>query len=293
MDRKYIDTLYVSMEGQLAEISAIPEKFSDALGIVTSAMHLLHGHFLACSLSKEDEIEFFKHIKPRFYQWYIYLVERQQVLSGIGISTEHMARDYYLQELTFIKRFFEQQGFVYQYYLSGECSKDDEYFLRANFKPALDLPVFSLAGFSTNQDYLFAKFLAYERLQEFLIVRLRASYTNEAGTLYGQLRSAQRRTWTDEKIKLVELAYGIYFMGSVDFGKAEISDIVAGLEYCFNIDIGVAYRRFVEISRRKSESHTAYLDAMRAEIHRRITEKDRYKPLVVKERSDQSTDKNR
>ncbi|QDW27258.1 hypothetical protein FFJ24_021470 [Pedobacter sp. KBS0701] len=291
MDRVYIGELSASMELELAGTDGFPEHLSTSLGIVSKTMRLLHAHVCAEGFSEHEEIEFFKSIKPRFYQWYIFLVERQNILKGLCIGTEHMARDYYLQELSFIKRFFDQHAFVYQYYLAGESSKDDEFFLRANFVPALDQPMFQLSDFSTNQDYTFAKIMAYERLQEFIIIRLRATYASDAGTILSEIRSASRRTWTDDKIKLVELAYGIYFMGSVDFGKAEISDIISSLEICFNIDLGVAYRRFVEISRRKSDSHTFYLDAMRAEIERRITDKDRYRPPVP--RPGNPSDKNR
>lgn len=274
MDRVYIGKLYASMESELAGIYELPEQFSNSLGIVSSAMHQLHRHISSSGFFGTEEIEFFKEIKPKFYHWYIFLVERHNVIKGLSMGTEHMARDYYLQELSFIKRFFDQNAFVYQYFLAQEISKDEEYFLRSNFEPAFERPIFQLENFSTNQDYLFAKFMAYERLQEFVVTRLRATYVSDASTIFGELSSAKKRTWTDGKIKLVELAYGIYFMGSVDFGKAEIYDIISALEESFNIHLGVAYRRFVEISRRKSESHTSYLDAMRAEIVRRITEKD-------------------
>ncbi|WP_431293369.1 RteC domain-containing protein [Pedobacter sp. P26] len=293
MNRTYIDGLYAAMEDELADIHQFPEHFSRSLGIVSSSMQLIHNHIISDGFACDsDEIEFFKVIKPRFYHWYIFLVERHNIMKGLAIGIEHMARDYYLQELSFIKRFFDQHAFVYHYFLEGETSRDCDFFLRSTFQAALDAPGFMLGNFSTNHDYTFAKIMAYERLQEFLIVRLRATYTAEVGTILGELRSAKKRTWTDEKIKLVELAYGIYFMGSVDFGKADISDIIAGLENCFNVHLGVVYRRFVEISRRKSESHTAYLDAMRTEIVRRIHEKDRYKPFVPKKRPGSDTDKN-
>ncbi|PWS32653.1 RteC domain-containing protein [Pedobacter paludis] len=294
MDKIYIDEIYSRLESELSEVDPFPDLFSNALGIVSSYMHLLHGHILESGFADEgEEIYFFKHVKPRFYHWYIFLVERHTISKGLAIGTEHMARDYYLQELSFIKRYFDQNGFIYHYFLEGETSRDADFFLRSFFQPALDSPGAVFPNFSTNHDYTFSKILAYEKLQEFLVIRLRATYATDVSTILGELRSGRKRTWTDEKIKLVELAYGIYFMNSVDFGKADITDIISALEDAFNVHLGVVYRRFVEISRRKSTSHTSYLDAMRAEIVRRITEKDRYKPFGPKKKTDGDPDKNR
>lgn len=86
------------------------------------------------------------------------------------------------------------------------------------------------------------------------------------------------RRWTGEKINLIEIAYGIYFTGQMNDGKADIKDIIGWMETSLNIDLGQVYRMFIDISRRKTTSYTKFLESMSKAIHQHIEETYDYKP---------------
>lgn len=213
----------------------------------------------------QHEINFFKYVKPRFQAWHIYVVELYHVMSLIPVGTDEMIRDYYVNELLIIDRFFKRYGFHYQYYLAGECSRDQDFFLRRNLKdlpPELGIPT-RLDPFISSMDYLFAKFKAFEMLRDCLSRRTKdLSRGREIEVLELELRE-KRRWWSGNKIELVELAYGLYHTKRINGGRAEVGEIIAWLEDSLHVDLGQSYRMFTDISRRKLVSHTKFIDEMR------------------------------
>lgn len=243
--------------------------------------------------SEKDEIHFFKHTKPRFSAWQIYILELHQVLSAVPIDTEERIRDYYREELRVRDRFFRLHAFHYQYYLASEQCKDEAFFLRRNrsaFPPGQEL-LATDPDFSTNLDHLFGMFRAYEMLRDFLIKRIRILYQEPNHTFVKEIMDSRKRRWSGSKTELVEFAYGIYFSRRVNGGKADISDIIGWLEESFNEDLAQAYRMFVDITRRKTISHTQYLDEMRGAIHRHIEESLQYKPKKSIPKNGMTTEK--
>jgi len=216
----------------------------------------------------QHEINFFKHVKPRFQSWHIYIVELNHIISLMPIGSEEMIREYYLNELKILERFFKRYGFYYQYYLVGECSRDGDFFLRRNLK---DLPPEhrssnQLESFATSMDYLFAKFKAYEMLRDCIARRINdLSSRRDIQALELELLQ-KRRCWSGNKIELVELAYGLYHTKRINAGKAEVGEIIAWLEESLNVDLGQSYRMFTDISRRKLVSHTKFIDEMRTKL---------------------------
>jgi len=90
--------------------------------------------------------------------------------------------------------------------------------------PDLD-PEFSTAG-----DYLFAKFIAYERLQEYLISCFYHRASDEPA-LGKPKRKAMN--WTGDKSNLIELANALYGTQQINEGKITISEIIEWLEASF------------------------------------------------------------
>lgn len=270
------ENLYLEMTARLHKEK---QEITGDLSRLSSSLEIIEGTVIRLSklvnnlgfLTESEEILFFKEIKPKFYSWKIFVVEQFNIVSNVPVDTDFAIRDYYAREIEFLKRYFEQNQLLYQYYLSNQTALDEEYFLRRNRQSIL--PAVNYGEFETNGDYPFAKFRAYEKLREFLLSRVRLLYNNTDSSLFRILSKNVGLKWTDEKVKLVELAYGIYFMGSLNNGKADISDVVDFLERSLNIDLGVAYRKFIDISRRKNKGYTVYLDSMRDAIHNHIRER--------------------
>lgn len=219
-----------------------------------------------------EEINFFKKIKPVFYASKIFEIDFYQftIKTPMGDNSEIMI--YYKEELHEIQRFFKLNIFHYKYYLLGLSDLDNLYFLRNALIPAgliHEMPEQD-SSFSSSHDYLFAKFLAYERLQMHILNQIKVLNNIQLPAVSVTESSALK--WTGEAINLVEVAYGIWLTGQLNNGNATITDIITWFEEKFQIKIGRAYRRWTEISGRKRISSTKYIDAIRDSINKRIDE---------------------
>lgn len=224
-----------------------------------------------------EEITLFKYGKPKIVAKQIYALEMFTIESSKPIGDELLLKAFYEQELKFIRRLFDQHRFLYQYYLLDGAELDALYFVRRADVPASLLPDGPDLDpdFSTAGDYLFAKFIAYERLQEYLIGCL-YHRKDEEPTLTKPKRKPMN--WTGDKSNLIEVAYGLYGTRQINEGNVTIAEIIEWLEESFQISLSRYYRRFSEIKMRKLISPSKYLDEMREAFLRYIEEGDAWKP---------------
>jgi hypothetical protein len=283
--KEFIDQCYQQMEDDLslfAEIGdATIKKLSGGINCVQGYLGQLKNYIKQHPFADEaEEITFFKYNKPRFYCQLIYLVEEFGIRQNLPPGSVQMQRSYYVQELEYLGRTFSHHRSLYQYYLDRETHHDRDYFLRSNLEhlQAGNESILPDPDFSTNQDYLFARFRAAHLLQDFLIAQITALENCSTEYLAGQISGKPPRRWTGDKINLIELAYGIYLTGQMNDGKAEIREIISWLEISLNTDLSQVYRMFLDIRRRKSMSYTKFLDKMVAAVHQHIGETNNYKP---------------
>lgn len=65
--------------------------------------------------------------------------------------------------------------------------------------------------------------------------------------------STSSLTWTGTQSDLVELIYGLYFCGNINFGNIEIKEIANSFEKFFHIKLTQFYNTFIAIRNRKKE----------------------------------------
>jgi len=226
--------------------------------------------------NQEEEIEFFKYWKPRFVCEQILAFELFTIETSRPLADELLLKSFYEQELKVIKRFFEQYRFMYQYYQLEASDLDHLLFVRNAHPSAILLPETQVEPptFSTAADYLFAKFIAFEKLQDYLVSKLYQPYDN-SGQEPGLNKTGLK--WTGDSINLVELAYGIWLTGQVNNGNASITEIVLWLEKHLQVNIGRAHRRWTEIAQRKSLSSTRYIDQVKDAINKRLDDENSLK----------------
>ena len=221
-----------------------------------------------------QEIDFFKHQKPLFVCEQIYLTEYATVFLGKPSLSDGLLEAYYLEELKCLQLFINRFGFLYQCYKMEAADLDHILFLRDAGPSGMLLPDMADADplFSTNGDYLWAKFMAYERLMTWLedeLKRLRGG----GGAVVPQ--AAERAgpgglKWTGETINLVEIAYGIWLTGQLNNGQVSITEIVEFLEKTFRVHVGKPHRRWQGIVNRKRLGYTRFLDECKLAIEKRI-----------------------
>ena len=215
-----------------------------------------------------EEIRFFKYQKPLILGRLLYFYKLYQIESNRPPSYE-LAVGYYQCEIEKLKTVFERSLSFFQYYRSGATYRDSFYFKRGQteISPETDTFLFEPeAELSTGYDRLVARLIAVELLLVFLTKQLHQPAD-------GEPLSGKKLYWTDKKAAAVELIYGIYAVGSMDNGKADIIDIVTAFERMFHIDLGDVYHTFIAMRNRKN-SRTVYLDQMIVKLLKRMDETD-------------------
>lgn len=241
------------------ETLSLTERFNQAMPMVTKFLDFARQERLVLGFADRfEEIYFFKFEKPEYYAMKIYVANWFTLMNGRPKGTAVQLREFYSEELRFIYRFFAQHAFHYQYYRSGMTELDELLFVRGvDVSPVFVLEVPELdASFCTSGDYLFAKFMAYERLQELVLGELDQLEVRERSVLSvvgaGAGGSAAKVfDWTGEVINLVELGYALYVSGQIGGGKAGLGEIFRWLETSFGVEIGIPANRLREIKRRK------------------------------------------
>ncbi|MGZ3751865.1 MAG: RteC domain-containing protein [Flavisolibacter sp.] len=273
----YVKTLYQTL---LNSLDGIPDVKNLAVKNpatvaehVNSSLRDLKSFFIENPFHDQNaQIHFFKYEKPKFYGEYIYALELFTIASNKPHGEDTVIKNYYEQELRFIKRFFDQNRFLYQYYLLDGMEMDSIYFLPGDKLTDMLLPEAPDTDpqFSTPGDFLFSKFLAYERIQEHLINLLFPSGAKE--------KRKKILNWTGDKINLIEIAYGIYDTAQINHGDVDIVDIISSLEELLNVNLSRHYRIFSEMKNRKSVSPTRYLDHMSEMLKQHLTAGDAFLP---------------
>ena len=76
--------------------------------------------------------------------------------------------------------------------------------------------------------------------------------------------------WTGNAIDLVEMIYGIHEMGCINDGEIPLKQLAPALYSFFGVETKDCYRFYTDIKRRKTVSHTQFLEQMQARLNERI-----------------------
>lgn len=225
--------------------------------------------------SQEEEIHFFKEIKPQFtskiiYYNTIFKIEMKKPNGGYRIL-----KKYYNNELIKLKAFFDNELDFYKYYRSGNIYLDYKYFLRGKFDIKLSLSSYYFetdTSFSTSHDFKVAKILANDLIQLYLENKL-IMIDNKDNVEKSQRKPNVKLTWTSSKVALTELLYALHSEGVFNNGAADLKDIAEYLEHVFEIDLGQYRRTFLEIRVRKTE-RSKFLISLNEALIKRMDNSD-------------------
>lgn len=262
MRRKTLKVAFREMHSEVESLLAnealsLMQRFNQAMPLVATFLDYARLERLDVGFSDQmEEIYFFKFEKPEYYAMKIYVAGWYTLMNGRPKGTAQQQREYFTEELRFIYRFFSQHAFHYQYFRSGMTELDELLFVRGvEVAPVFILEVPELdASFCTSGDYMFAKFIAYERLQELILAEIDqldqgTRLVIPAGSPV--IGGGKVMEWTGEVINLVELGYALYVSGQIGGGKAGLGEIFRWLESSFGLEIGIPANRLREIKRRK------------------------------------------
>jgi hypothetical protein len=231
--------------------------------------HLRQNKFL----SQDNEILFFKEIKPALYCKLIYFIKIFNIESKRPNGSDKSQKRYLLKELDKLENYFSENLEFYQYIRNNMTYLDDKYFVRGKHDLHLYIDSFYFDAdpeFSTSHDFKVAKIMA----NDLLCVYLKSELATIDRKEYLVNRHPQiikgKYTWTDSKISLVELIYALQALGSINRGMIDIKELALFVESIFCIDLGDFYRTYLEIKTRQNPSK--FLDTLKAALNKKIEE---------------------
>ena len=186
--------------------------------------------------SKEEEIYFFKHIKPEVLSRLLYFTEIYNTEMRKPHGSIEVLKKYYNDRLDELTSYFESNLDFYQYYRSKATHLDNHYFVRGHID-------FKLCP----------NCVPYDRDPEF--------------------STEHPFRWTATKIAAVELGYAIYAAGVLNNGQTDIKEIMTFMEASFQIDLGDYYRTYITMKDRKKD-RTSFLNSLIKSLLKKMDEDD-------------------
>lgn len=226
--------------------------------------------------SKEEEICFFKHIKPQIFSKLIYYVKLFNIESKRPRGSSKFQIKYLNEHINKLQVYFNDNLEFYHYYRRGATTPDAEYFTRG--KSDLRLPTESYHffiddQFATSQDSSVAMIMAYDMLIVYLKQEIEKLEFKNLVNHNVMKNTTSKLFWTGNKTELIELIYALHSSGTINSGTADIKELATMFEQLFNIQLGNYYHTFIEIRARKS-SKTKFLDKLTDSLNRRFEDSD-------------------
>jgi len=222
--------------------------------------------------SEDDEIHFFKYVKPRVNSYLIFFsvlaeIETEKLL----VSEKELTCCIQKKERMFRYIMRENREFV-TYYRAGLTHLDRIYFLRGenitvlskHSTKQLDDP-----EFNTSHDSVAANIMAFDLFQRHL------SPKPELHNIMNPPKPKLK--WTANKLDLVELIYALQASGALNYGEVELKDISSSFEQVFQIKVGDLYRSFHDISNRKKQQ-VKFVNRLEEKLKQKIQELDGFYP---------------
>ncbi|MCU0336568.1 MAG: RteC domain-containing protein [Sediminibacterium sp.] len=224
--------------------------------------------------SQEDEIRFFKELKPTVVSKFIYWSSILSLETKKPIGSDKAQRKFYKAALKDLIRFWNQNLEFYQYYRSKNNCLDHVLFVRGKEDVHLLIEpdyFYANPAFCTSHDLKVAKIMAYDILAIYLKSEITKIEGKNSKNGFNVLDTSQLY-WTDNKISLVELIYALHCQGTFNRGTADIKELATAFEKLFNVDLGDIYRSYIEIKGRQNP--TKFLDDLKTKLNSKIRIED-------------------
>lgn len=202
---------------------------------------------------QEEEIQFFKTIKPKFTSKLIFYKKVKKMEVGTPQGTIEAITEYYKNELQKLNFFFSENAVLYNYYRLDSTYLDSQLFVRNNYNvcPNVNPAYYEMDHrFATSHDSDLAKILAHSMFQSYVENKL-LNLNDVKPFELEKMFEDEALMWTGKKSDLVEIIYAFYYAKVINNGKADIAQIARAFEKMFNLRLGKFYRTKSHIKERK------------------------------------------
>lgn len=201
-------------------------------------------------LSIDEEIAFFKQVKPQIDYVYIYLKLLLEFYNGYNWIAYRNTK-IYKQKIEKILEFLHPHKEFHTYLKSGASHYDEFYFRRMaeTNKPRTIYNFNADPLVCCSHGFLMAMIMAYERFEQFCNYHIQQIKNGNI-----KYKSTANFQWKAKKVDAIELVYALYYSGAIDTSLCTIYDLAYTFEHLFKIEITEhIYRDFIDIKRRKIE----------------------------------------
>lgn len=277
MMNNHIRTILYELEEKLNQISYdyddTIELCGNSISEILSHTEQVKAYVLENSFeNQEEEIHFFKHLKPKFTSKLIYFKKVMKLEKLTPIGSNEVKINFFNNQLLKLNISFTEDADFYLYYRHNNEYLDKTIFTRCydDVCPNVDPAYFDMDHrFSTSHDNSVAKVLANDMLQHYIENKIK--YINEVKSFPETSTFEDNNLkWTGNKSDLIELIYALHYAGVINFGTAGIAEITRGFEKLFNINLGKFYRTKSAIKDRKST--TKFIDSLKKYLSAKIYE---------------------
>jgi hypothetical protein len=278
--KKYL-TILSGLDSKLEvlenEIEDILKRAEEGIKITQNELIKLRNNLSDSIKNIDDEIYYFKHIKPQVFSRLIYYQILFNIESKRPRSSNKSQIKYFNKHIDKLQNYFNDNLEFYHYYRRGATFLDEHYFVRGKIDIRLFPDTFSFFiddKFSTSHDTTVATILAYDMLIVYLKTEIdKLENSNGMETIINPFQNQSRLFWTANKTDLIELIYALQSSGAINSGTADIKEMATACERLFNIDLGDYYRTYLEIRSRKT-NQTKFLDKMKDSLVTRMESAD-------------------
>lgn len=256
---------------ECSEISAVT-KSSEASRILADAFKQLKTFILPYTFtSEEEEILFFKEIKPRLCFRLIYYRKVYNIEMNRPTGVE-MQREYLCDVLNDINKYNGKRLDFIRYYRSSSTHLDSLFFLRgkADTEQYLETFYYELdPDFTTNCDFKVAKILANDMLSTYLMHEIELLNNNGVKTRSSNF-PATKKTWMGSKAELQEQIFSWDSAGA--FGDIPLTQLYDYIQNVFNVQLDSNLSRTLSDLKIRN-TPTPFLDKLKDALLRRMDRK--------------------
>lgn len=201
--------------------------------------------------TSQDEIYFFKELKPRMVSKLLYHKELLKLEISLPPGKNNK-RKYYENLLTKIHQYGINNQEFYEYYRSRRSFRDEDLFMRRSYKDIVRDDCYLInydSKLSTSHDFNVATIIANDMFTSHLENKLEELDGNFT-TTYNPINN--KIIWTGTKVEMAEMIYGLYYKQMLNNGNIAIKEIARTFSIAFNIDFDekALYRCLQDIKKR-------------------------------------------
>lgn len=270
------DRLYEELEVALADLQENnPDtivRSRQAIDICRKSMETLKSIVLSVPFTnEEEEMHFFKHVKPQFHCLLIYYSKVYDLELRRPVGQQSAIQQFYVRELLKVDLFFESHVSFFEYYRSGAVDRDRQYFLRSapSPHPVVYRNIDEDRNFNTPMDYLVSKM----RANDLLVLYFDKSINNTDDDTKPAIGKSEKLFWTTKDISFYEVVYFFHANDWINGGRATATAIARALGKAFNKRVDHISKKLEEIRLRKKD-RTPAISAGLARLIQRMEDDD-------------------